>query len=177
MKLNLRSVDLNLLPVFDAIMEAGQLSRAADSLGMSQPAISAALQRLRHTLGDPLFVRTHQGMVPTPRARELHRSLSQQLGAMRDTLDPANRFVPGTSQRRFRVLSNDYFEMVVLPTLLTRLRSEAPNVVVEVALAGDDMPQRLYTAEADLAVDAFATENDRLRRQVLLAERLAVVAR
>ena len=56
MKLNLRSVDLNLLPVFHAIMEAGQLSRAAEQLGMSQPAISAALQRLRHTLGDELFV-------------------------------------------------------------------------------------------------------------------------
>lgn len=177
MKLNLRSVDLNLLPVFDAIMEAGQLSRAAETLGMSQPAISAALQRLRHTLGDPLFVRTHQGMVPTPRARELHSSLSQQLTAMRDTLDPDNRFVPATSQRRFRVLSNDYFEMVVLPPLLTRLRKEAPHVVVEVALAGDDMPQQLYTAGADLAVDAFATENDRLRRQVLLEEKLAVVAR
>lgn len=177
MKLNLRSIDLNLLPVFDAIMEAGQLSRAAEALGMSQPAISAALQRLRHTLGDPLFVRTRQGMVPTPRARELHSSLSQQLAAMQDTLDPANRFVPVTSQRRFRVLSNDYFEMVILPPLLTRLRKEAPNIVVEVALAGDDMPQLLYTAEADLAVDAFAMENDRLRRQVLLEEKLAVVAR
>ena len=69
MKLNLRSIDLNLLPVFDAIMEAGQLSRAAESLGMSQPAISAALQRLRHTFGDTLFVRTHHGMTPSPRAR------------------------------------------------------------------------------------------------------------
>ena len=72
MKLNLRGIDLNLLPVFVAIMEHGQLSRAADTLGMSQPAISAALQRLRHTLGDALFVRTRSGMEPTPRARELH---------------------------------------------------------------------------------------------------------
>ena len=177
MKLNLRSVDLNLLPVFDAIMETGQLSRAAEALGTSQPALSAALQRLRLTLNDPLFVRTRQGMVPTPRARELHASLGQQLAALRDTLDPANRFVPATSQRRFRVLSNDYFEMVVLPPLLTRIRQEAPDVVVEVALAGDDMPRRLATADADLAVDAFATENDQLRRQVLMEERLAVVAR
>ncbi|MFL1466726.1 LysR family transcriptional regulator [Marinobacter sp. HN1S83] len=177
MKLNLRSVDLNLLPVFDAIMEAGQLSRAAETLGMSQPAISAALQRLRHTLGDPLFVRTRQGMLPTPRARELHDSLSQQLAALRDTLDPANRFVPATSQRRFRVLSNDYFEMVVLPPLLARLQTEAPGVVVEVALAGDDVPQTLCTAQADLAMDAFGTENDQLHRQVLMTERLAVVAR
>ncbi|MEQ9547858.1 MAG: LysR family transcriptional regulator [Marinobacter sp.] len=177
MKLNLRSVDLNLLPVFDAIMEAGQLSRAAETLGMSQPAISAALQRLRHTLGDPLFVRTRQGMLPTPRARELHSSLNQQLAAMRDTLDPANRFVPATSQRHFRVLSNDYFEMVVLPPLLAHLQSEAPNVVVEVALAGDDVPQTLCNAQADLAVDAFGTENDLLHRQVLMWEQLAVVAR
>ena len=99
MKLNLRGIDLNLLPVFVAIMEHGQLSRAADTLGMSQPAISAALQRLRHTLGDALFVRTRSGMEPTPRARELHEQLAPQLNTLRDILDPGNRFDPASSQR------------------------------------------------------------------------------
>ena len=69
MKLNLRSVDLNLLPVFDAIMETGQLSLAGEQLGMSQPAVSAALHRLRESMDDELFVRSHQGMRPTPRVR------------------------------------------------------------------------------------------------------------
>ncbi|MCH8497432.1 MAG: LysR family transcriptional regulator [Marinobacter sp.] len=177
MKLNLRSVDLNLLPVFDAIMEAGQLTRAADNLGMSQPALSAALQRLRHTLGDPLFIRTRQGMLPTPRAQELHLRLNKQLADLRDTLDPANSFVPATSQRRFIVLSNDHFELVVLPSLLSRLKAEAPHVVVEVTLADDSMPEKLYTTQADLAVDAFATECGQMNRHVLMEERLVVVAR
>ena len=177
MKLNLRSIDLNLLPVFDAIMEAGQLSRAADQLGMSQPAISAALQRLRHTLDDDLFVRTRQGMEPTPRARELHLLLAPQLASLRESLDPGNRFEPSTSQRHFRLLSVDYFEMVMLPPLLQRIRRQAPDVMLEIAPAGDDMADTLHKAHADLAVDAFVQEDSRLHREVLLEENLVVVAR
>ena len=177
MKLNLRGIDLNLLPVFDAIMEAGQLSRAAESLGMSQPAMSAALQRLRHTLGDELFVRTHQGMEPTPRARELHEHLGPQLAGLRETLDPRNRFDPATSQRRFRLVSVDYFEMVVLPPLLARIREHAPDVVLEVVTATDEMSEDLQKGRADLAIDAFISDDSRLTREVLLNEELSVVAR
>lgn len=177
MKLNLRSVDLNLLPVFSAIMDAGQLSRAAESLGMSQPAISAVLQRLRHTFGDDLFVRTHQGMTPTPRARELYDQLGPQLLALRETLDPGNRFDPGTSQRVFRLVSVDYFEMVILPPLLARVRNQAPNVMLEVSPATDAMVDQLHKTQVDLAIDAFVQEEDRLQRQVLLEEGLVVVAR
>ena len=71
MKLNLRSIDLNLLPVFEAVMETRQYSKAAERLAMSQPAMSAAVQRLRDTLNDPLFVRTSKGVVPTPKAELL----------------------------------------------------------------------------------------------------------
>ena len=177
MKLNLRSIDLNLLPVFDAIMEAGQLSRAAESLGMSQPAISAALQRLRHTFADDLFVRTRQGMEPTPRARELHELLSPQLNALRDTLDPGNRFDPTTSQRHFRIISVDYFEMVVLPPLLARIRQQAPGVMLEIVPTSDTLADDLHKARADLAIDAFLPDDDRLHRDVLLEETLVVVAR
>ncbi|EKF75568.1 LysR family transcriptional regulator [Alcanivorax hongdengensis A-11-3] len=177
MKLNLRSVDLNLLPVFNAIMEAGQLSRAAEALGMSQPAISAALQRLRHTLGDELFVRTRQGMQPTPRALELHPLIREHLDGLRDVLDPGNRFNPATSERHFRLLSVDYFEMVVLPGLLKRLRERAPHIVLEVTVADDRMGDALHKAEADLAIDAFIPEDPKLARQVLLAEPLVVIAR
>ena len=177
MKLNLRGIDLNLLPVFDAIMEAGQLSRAADALGMSQPAISAALQRLRHCLADELFVRTRQGMEPTPRARELHEQLAPQLAALRDTLDPGNRFDPASSDRHFRLVSVDYFEMVMLPPLLAQVRKQAPGVVVEVITATDAMSEDLQKVRSDLAIDAFIPEDPRLNRMVLLEEELVVVAR
>ncbi|MCK0153962.1 LysR substrate-binding domain-containing protein [Alcanivorax sp. S6407] len=177
MKLNLRSIDLNLLPVFAAIMDAGQLSRAAEQLGMSQPAISAALQRLRHTFADELFVRTRQGMEPTPRARELHEQLAPQLNALREALDPGNRFDPATSQRHFRIISVDYFEMVVLPPLLARIRQQAPDVLLEIVPSGDTMADDLHKARADIAVDAFIPDDDRLMREVLLDEELMVVAR
>jgi len=177
MKLNLRGIDLNLLPVFVAIMEHGQLSRAADTLGMSQPAISAALQRLRHTLGDALFVRTRSGMEPTPRARELHEQLAPQLNTLRDILDPENRFDPASSQRHFRIISVDYFEMVLLPPLLARIRQQAPDVILEVTSAGDDMTEDLHKTRADLAIDAFVHDDDRLHRDTLLEENLVVVAR
>lgn len=177
MKLNLRSIDLNLLPVFDAIMEAGQLSLAATRLGMSQPAISAALQRLRHTLDDELFIRTRQGMEPTPRARELHQQLAPQLTLLRDTLDPKGRFDPATSERRFTLISVDYFEVVVLPPLLARIQQQAPGVMLEVVTASDQMNEQLKKGHADMAIDAFVHDDDRLQREVMLEEKLVVVAR
>ena len=79
MKLNLRAVDLNLLPIFVAVVEEGQLSRAAQRLGMSQPAVSAALQRLRLTVDDDLFTRSRSGLSPTPRATDLYNEVSTHL--------------------------------------------------------------------------------------------------
>lgn len=177
MKLNLRSIDLNLLPVFSAIMAAGQLSRAAEQLGMSQPALSAALQRLRVTFDDPLFIRTKQGMEPTPRARELHTQLQPHLAALRQILSPEHRFNPLTSQRRFRIVSADYFEMALLPPLLKHVQAQAPNIMIEVSNADDSTNERLLKAEADLAIDALLPDDPRLKRALLLEEPLVVIAR
>ena len=116
-------------------------------------------------------------MEPTPRARELHLLLAPQLASLRESLDPGNRFEPSTSQRHFRLLSVDYFEMVMLPPLLQRIRRQAPDVMLEIAPAGDDMADTLHKAHADLAVDAFVQEDSRLHREVLLEENLVVVAR
>ena len=94
-------------------------------------------------------------MTPTPRARELHDQLGPQLAALRDILNPDNRFDPATSQRHFRILSLDYFEMVVLGPLLARLRQQAPQVVLEILSANDDMPDEalpIYQRE-NLGVD------------------------
>lgn len=177
MKLNLRSVDLNLLPVFNAIMETGQLSRAAEQLGMSQPAVSAAVQRLRHTLGDDLFVRSRQGMIPTPRAQALYQQLSPHLIAVRDAIAPGQHFNPADSDRQFRVLSGDYFELVILPTLLRRIRTQAASVVVEVTPINQTVGDILHKTQADLAIDAFVPDDQRLNSQILASETLVVVAR
>jgi len=98
----LRNQDLNLLPVFDALMQEEKLSRAAERLSMSQPAVSKALQRLRLSFKDELFVRTRRGLKPTPRAFELHRSLAPALETIRQSYD-ASPFEAEKVERVFNV--------------------------------------------------------------------------
>ena len=100
---NLRSLDLNLLTVFEAIYELGTVSSAADHLALSQSAASHALSRLREACKDDLFARTRQGLSPTPVANEMYPAIKQALDALRATLAEASGFDPGTSQRRFRI--------------------------------------------------------------------------
>ena len=100
---NLRSLDLNLLTVFEAIYEIGTVSGAADRLALSQSASSHALARLREACRDDLFHRTQQGFSPTPVAQEMYPAIKQALDALRATLAEASGFDPGTSQRRFRI--------------------------------------------------------------------------
>ena len=100
---NLRSLDLNLLTVFEAIYEVGTVSGAADRLALSQSAASHALARLRDACKDDLFVRANQGLSPTAVAREMYPAIKQALDALRATLAEASGFDPGTSQRRFRI--------------------------------------------------------------------------
>jgi DNA-binding transcriptional LysR family regulator len=178
MKLNLRSVDLNLLTVFDAIMETGRLSRAGEELGMSQPAVSAALQRLRETFGDDLFVRTREGMVPTPRARTLHHTTSQVLNQLRQELESDRRFDPAQSQRHFRVLGGDYVEMRFFPGLLARLLGSAPGISAEVVpLLPAGFTRDLLTGALDIAVHYAPVEESELHCEQVAEDRLVVVAR
>ena len=100
---NLRSLDLNLLTVFEAIYELGTVSGAADRLALSQSAASHGLARLRDACKDDLFVRAPRGLSPTPVAQEMYPAIKQALDALRATLAEASGFDPGTSQRRFRI--------------------------------------------------------------------------
>lgn len=177
MKLNLRSIDLNLLPVFTAVVEEGQLSRAAERLGMSQPAVSAALQRLRLTVGDALFVRNRNGLSPTPRALELYKQLTQGLELIASALDPAQAFDPAHSERHFRLLAVDYFETVMLGPLLLDLRRHSQSLGVEVLPQADGWQQRLLNAEADFALDTVLIEDSRITGTAVAEEKLVVVAR
>lgn len=135
MKLNLKSVDLNLLPLFEAIVEQGSLSLAANHLGMSQPAASAALKRLRLTMKDELFVRTRRGLEPTARALELYPVLHRLLDTLRCEMEQANTFDPLNCERVFRVAGGDYFDMVFMGQLMNLLRERGPKVQVESTMA------------------------------------------
>ena len=177
MKLNLRSIDLNLLPVFEAIMVCGQLTRAAQQLGMSQPALSAAVQRLRATFNDQLFVRTRLGVQPTPRAQEIHSQLQPLLEQMRSSLSPAREFDPSHSSHCFHVLSGDYFELVVLPNFIKRIQEKAPLANIKVTTLNDDSEKLLLSSEADVILDAFPVEDNRLICEEIHGEQLVVIAR
>ena len=177
MKLNLRSVDLNLLPVFVAVVEEGQLSRAAARLGMSQPAVSAALQRLRLTVGDVLFTRTRAGLSPTPRAQALYKQVIAGLGMLSEALDPGRQFDPASSDRTFRIIAVDYFESLMLGPLVAEMRQQSEQISVQVVSQADGWERQLISAEADFALDSELAEDDRLNAEVVSEETLAVVVR
>src|SRR6188472_1780721 len=100
---NLRSLDLNLLTIFEAIYEIGTVSGAADRLALSQSATSHALSRLRDACKDDLFIRTNQALSPTPAAKEMYPAIKPAMDALRTALGEASGFDPNTSQRRFRI--------------------------------------------------------------------------
>jgi len=150
---NVGDLDLNLLRAFDAVLRDGSVTAAGDRLGLSQPAMSNALSRLRRLLDDPLFVRTPSGMRPTPFAQRLAAPVRQALDLIQTALAQQAAFDPRTSQRSFRLQLSDVGEIVFLPALLERLEREAPRVRVETGqLPQDEVSDALAAGEIDLAV-------------------------
>lgn len=177
MKLNLRSIDLNLLPVFEAVMETRQYSKAAERLAMSQPAMSAAVQRLRDTLNDPLFVRTSKGVVPTPKAELLYQDIQGGLSLLRQGLSQQRGFDPKAQPHNFRILSGDYFEFVLLPQLIGAIEGGGLQVRFNLKPIFDDSAKQLVHAQADVMLDAFPIKDERIHCEVVTEETLVVVAR
>ena len=150
---DLRKVDLNLLIVFETLMHERSVTRAAEKLFLGQPAISAALARLRTLFDDPLFVRTGRSMEPTARAQEIFGHLSPALDSISTALSRAADFDPATSKAIFRIGLSDDVEFGLLPALLRRLRSEAPGIVLVVRRANYLlMPQLLASGEISVGV-------------------------
>ncbi|CAD5110278.1 LysR family transcriptional regulator [Zestomonas carbonaria] len=129
---DLRRVDLNLLIVFETLMHERSVTRAAEKLFLGQPAISAALARLRTLFDDPLFVRTGRSMEPSARAQEIFALLSPALDSISTAISRAADFDPATSNAVFRIGLSDDVEFALLPALLKRIRAEAPGVVLVV---------------------------------------------
>jgi DNA-binding transcriptional LysR family regulator len=126
----LLKVDLNLLKVFHAIYTTGHLTRAGIQLGMTQPAMSHALRRLRALFDDDLFVRSAQGMVPTSRADELAQPVADGLSRIHQAVSRPTPFDPATTPHTFRLGISDYASIVLLPHVMARIRREAPLVDV-----------------------------------------------
>ncbi|MBD8494325.1 LysR family transcriptional regulator [Pseudomonas syringae] len=128
----LRKADINLMVVFETLMQERNVTRAAEKLFLGQPTISAALNRLRHLLNDPLFVRVGHRMEPTARAHEILRHLTPALDAMSTALSLTREFDPALSTLTFRIGLSDDVEFGLLPALLHALRQEAPGIVLVV---------------------------------------------
>ncbi len=153
--MNLRSVDLNLLTIFNAIMVEKHMTRAANRVGMTQPAMSNALSRLRELTGDPLFVRTGRGMMPTPRATALAIPIRRALDLVQAGLTEKAAFDPATSDRSFTLAIGDYCEVLFLPQVLSALQSEAPGVSLSLqSPAGATLVKELKDNSVDLVWDA-----------------------
>ncbi|HEU4387119.1 MAG TPA: LysR family transcriptional regulator [Blastocatellia bacterium] len=171
--MNLEAIDLNLLLVFEALMEERNVTRAAKRIGLSQSAMSNALARLRRTFDDPLLVRTPAGMAPTRKAQALILPVRESLARLRSALVDQPAFDAAGSQRAFQILMSDYSEVTLLPHLLSRLVREAPGVSFRVrrsrSLFDPPAPEELANA-FDLAVgfypDAPALDTS-LRSEVL----------
>lgn len=148
--------DLNLLRVFEALWRERNVSRAAKQLGVSQPALSHALGRLRRELADPLFVRVPRGIEPTERAVALAQPVADALASLRRVYAPPAVFDPQRAVGRIGVASTEYFEHLVLPRLLPLLRAEAPGIVLQACLAPGRLPkEQMERGEIDLAVAGF----------------------
>ena len=151
--MNVRDVDLNLLRVFDAVLRERGVTPAAAGLGLTQPAVSNALSRLRGVFGDPLFVRTPSGMDATPFARELAEPVRQALALLESALAHGPGFDPPSATRAFRFYMSDLGQIEFLPPLLERVQKQAPGVRLEaVALEVEDIASALAVGALDLAV-------------------------
>lgn len=175
--MNWRAFDLNLLVVFDGVFKERSVTAAGKRLGMSQPAMSHALNRLRYLLKDQLFIRTPAGMVPTPRAEQLAAPLRQALADMEQALE-AETFVAAKANRRFSVAINNYGAIAIAAPLVAAVSKAAPLVQLDLRPSGTvDVFDRIDGGELDIAIGTFDAVGERFGRTPLLEDRFVAVMR
>jgi DNA-binding transcriptional LysR family regulator len=176
---NLRSLDLNLLTVFEAIYELRAVGGAADRLALSQSATSHALSRLRDTCKDDLFVRANLGLSPTPVAQEMYPAIKQALDALRATLAEASGFDPATSQRRFRISIPHPMGPFYSLALRAAVAAAAPSIVLtsDTVSRPRDLEESLRDGVVDVAIDWLPVQLDPFINGKLFDDRLVLLAR
>ena len=170
----LASLDLNLLVVFDAVMQERSVTKAANRLGLSQSALSHALTRLRYMLKDDLFIPAPTGMVPTPRAEQLARPLKDALSKVQDAIEP-EQFDPATAHHHFRIAVDSYGCIVFARPLTEWVHARAPHILLDFRLnMVMDAAEVLETHECDLAVGPFDKQTGRFSREVLVKDEFVI---
>jgi DNA-binding transcriptional LysR family regulator len=169
--MNVQHIDLNLLRVFDAVLRERSVTAAAAHLGLTQPAVSNALARLRALFGDPLFVRTSQGMDATPLARSVAEPVRQALALLESALAHGPGFEPATATRAFRFYMSDLGQVEFLPPLVERVQRLAPGVRLEaVAFDPEDIGDALGAGALDLAVGFLPALGPPVERHALFRD-------
>jgi DNA-binding transcriptional LysR family regulator len=175
--MHVTAFDLNLLLVFDALWTERHVTRAARRVGLTQPAMSHALKRLRASFEDPLFQTTRRGLVPTTRAFALAGPLGAALATVRDAVEGGRPFTPAALQRTFTIGTSDYAELVLLPRLAAYLQRHAPGVELVVRPAASDMQRALASGEHDLVVGPVGERNEGVLGTELFHERFVCLLR
>jgi LysR family transcriptional regulator, mexEF-oprN operon transcriptional activator len=175
-EIDLRSIDLNLLKAFEAMDRERNVTAAATRLGIGQPAMSHALQRLRDLLDDPLYVRGPGGMAPTPRALELIAPIKDALARIEEALRGNTLFDPFKSTRRFRIGMSDLVAAAVVPSLVEALRLQAPNADLAVRnVDRTNAVRMLDDNDIDLAIGLFPAVPEWHQKEDLFEEDFACV--
>ena len=175
--INIRNVDLNLLVAFDALYDVRNVTRAAERLALTQPTVSGMLTRLRDLFGDPLFVRTQHGVLPTPRAEALCEPVKALLADVEALVAPDD-FDPASAEMTISISANDYMQHSLILPFIERLRKQAPGIrlaVMPAYIAG--LAAELARGTIDLALTIPEFTDRGLPRSLLYTERYVCVAR
>lgn len=176
--MKLRDVDLNLLAVLHEVLVKGNVSRAAESLDMSQPAVSNALNRLRNMLGDDLFLRTTKGIAPTRFAENMREPVAHALEMIVDALNTHSGFDPAISKRDFRVALTDVGEIYFLPALLPLLSTAGPGITItSVRNTSVNLRDEMESGQIDLALGLLPDLNFGFFQRRLFSQRYVCLFR
>lgn len=170
------NLDLNLLRVFDILMEVRSVTRAADRLGLTQSAVSHALGRLREQLNDPLFVRSRNGLRPTQRANEIATAVREGLTLLRDAISE-QEFDPAISNHSFTISASSYFCATLLPLVIRRARRDAPHIRLHILPTAFDLITEFEAGTLDLALGAFLGFPAGLSKTALFSDELVWIGR
>ena len=155
--MNIGRVDLNLLVYLDALLRERNVTKAANQLGISQPALSNGLRRLRDLFDDPLLVRTSEGMIPTERAEQLQPIIRDVLSKVDMAVQPQADFDAANEEHLFRIMASDYAESTLFPHLLQRLRREAPGIILDILTPSDVSFLDVERGKVDMVINRFET--------------------
>lgn len=176
--MNLHRIDLNLFAVFDAIYTAGSLTRAADVLCITQPAVSNSLARLRDMLNDPLFVRTGHSMTPTPVAQNIIVPARAALELLRKSVQESHTFDPLIAEKQFNFSSRDLLEVSILPRLLAHLEDGSPNITLaNFEISRSKVVSEMANGNLDFFADASTFTDPHLHKACIATDRYVVLAR